>query len=122
MDEPREAQCMAGFIALQMSRLWGMFEAGEKRTIDAALEGAPACPYHNDLGRCPNITEFDRDGIILPSTEHKISQSQNVRTRTYRTVGERTQYIRYLARKCEGLYVFYKLWIAARILDIAKIQ
>ena len=120
MDEPCEAQHMAGFIALQMSRLWAMFEAGEKRAIDAALEGIPACPYHNDLGRYPNITEFDRDGIILPSTEHKISQFRNVRTRTYRTVGERAQYIRYLAYKCEGLYVFYKLWIAAKILDITK--
>ena len=120
MDEPREAQYMAGFIALQMSRLWGMFEAGEKRTIDAALKGAIACPYHNDLGRYPNITEFDRDGIILPSNEHKISQSQTVRTRTFRMVEERTQYIRYLALKCEGLCVFYKLWIAARILDITK--
>ena len=99
MDEPREAQYMAGFIALQMSRLWGMFEAGEKRANDAALEGIALCPYHNDLGRYPNITEFDRDGVILASNEHKISQSHNVRTRTYRTVGERTQHIRYLALK-----------------------
>ena len=114
MDEPREAQYMAGFIALQMSRLWGMFEAGEKRANDAALEGIAACPYHNDLGRYPNITEFDRDGVILPSTEHKISQSHNVRTRTYRTVGERNQHIHYLALKCEGLHVLYKLWIAAK--------
>ena len=120
MDEPREAQYMAGFIALQMSRLWGVFEAGEKRAIDAALKGALACPYYNDLGRYPNITEFDRDGIVLSSTEHKISQSQNVRTRTFRTVEERNQYICYLALKCEGLYIFYKLWIAARILDITK--
>ena len=36
LDEPREAQYMARFIALQMSRMWGMFEAGDKRTIDAA--------------------------------------------------------------------------------------
>ena len=50
MDEPREARYMAGFIALQMSRMWGMFEAGEKRTIHAALKGNLACPYHNDLG------------------------------------------------------------------------
>ena len=28
---------MAGFIALQMSRMLGMFEAGDKRTIDAPL-------------------------------------------------------------------------------------
>ena len=84
MDEPREAQYMAGFIALQMSRLWGMFEAGEKRANDAALEGIASCPYHNNLGHYPNITEVDRDGSILPSTEHKIS------------LGERTQYIRYL--------------------------
>ena len=41
LDEPREAQYMAGFIALQMSRMWGMFEAGDKRTIDAALTGLP---------------------------------------------------------------------------------
>ena len=32
LDEPREAQYMAGFIALQMSKMWGMFEGGEKRT------------------------------------------------------------------------------------------
>ena len=90
MDEPREAQYMAGFIALQMSRLWAMFEAGEKRAIDAALEAIPVRPYHNDLGRYPNITEFDRD------------------------------IDRYLAYKCERLYVFYKLWIAAKILDVTK--
>ena len=96
MDEPREAQYMAGFIALQMSRLWGMFAAGKKRTTDVALKGALACPYHNDLGRYPNITEFDRDGIVLPSNEHKISQSQNVRTRTFRTVEERNQYIQFV--------------------------
>ena len=39
LDEPREAQYMAGFIALQMSKMWGMFEAGDKRTIYAALKG-----------------------------------------------------------------------------------
>ena len=48
LDEPREAQYMAGFIALQMSRMWGMFEAGDKRAIDAAIGGTLACPYHND--------------------------------------------------------------------------
>ena len=117
MDEPREAQYMAGFIALQMSRLWGMFEAGEKRTIDAALKGAPACPYHNDLARYPKVTELDRDGVVLPSSEDAISRSQNVRTRTFRTVEERNQFIRYLTLKCDGLYIFYKLWIAAKIPD-----
>ena len=30
LDEPREAQYMAGFIALQMSKMRGMFEGGEK--------------------------------------------------------------------------------------------
>ena len=45
LDEPREAQYMAGFIALQMSRMWGMFEAGDKRTIDAALRGAPTTTW-----------------------------------------------------------------------------
>ena len=49
MDEAREAQYMAGSIALQMSKMWGMFEGGEKGTIDAALEGKHACPYHNDF-------------------------------------------------------------------------
>ena len=120
MDEPREAHYMAGFIALQMSRLWGMFKAGEKKANDAALEGIASCPYRSNLGHYPNITEVDRDGIILPSTEHKISQSHNVRTRTYRTIGERTQYIRYLALKCEGLHVFYKLWVAAKILNVTR--
>ena len=51
MDEPREAQYMAGVIALQMSRMWGMFEAGEKRTIDAALGGTRAL----DATRTPLI-------------------------------------------------------------------
>ena len=32
MDEPREAQYMAGFIALQMSRLWGMLARSEQLT------------------------------------------------------------------------------------------
>ena len=120
MDEPREAQYMAGFIALQMSKMWGMFEGGEKRTIDAALEGKHACPYHNDFGKYPNMTEIDQEGILLPSTVLKISQSQSVRERAFRSAEERNEYIRYLVNKCEGLYIFYKLWIAARILDITK--
>ena len=107
---------MAGFIARQMSRLWGMFEAGDK----AALRGAPACPYHNDLARYPNVTVLDRAGIVLPSSEEEISRSQSVRSRTFGSVEERNQYIRYLALKCNGLYIFYKLWIAAKILDITK--
>ena len=53
LDEPREAQYMAGFIALQMSKMWGIFEGGEKRTVDAALEGKPGCPYHNDFAKYP---------------------------------------------------------------------
>ena len=120
MDEPREAQYMAGFIALQMSRMWGMFEAGEKRTVEAAIEGTQSCPYHNDFGKYPNITEVDREGILMPSTELKVSQSQNVRTRTFRSIEERNQHIHHLVLKCEGLYIFYKLWIAAKILDITK--
>ena len=44
LDEPREAQYMAGFIALQMSKMWGMFEGGEERTMNAELEGKPGCP------------------------------------------------------------------------------
>ena len=43
---------MAGFIALQMSIMWGMFE-GEERTLNAGLEGKPGCPYHNDFKRFP---------------------------------------------------------------------
>ena len=39
LDEPREAQCVAGFIALQLSKMWGMFEGGEERTMNAGLEG-----------------------------------------------------------------------------------
>ena len=39
LDEPREAQYMARFIALQMSKMWGMFEGGEERTMNARLEG-----------------------------------------------------------------------------------
>ena len=106
LDEPREAQYMAGFIALQMSRMWGMFEAGDKRAIDAAIRGNPACPYHNDLGRYPNITEFDRAGIVLPSTEQKISQSQSVRSRTFRSIEDRDQFVGFSAAKCQGLYLF----------------
>ena len=111
LDEPREAQYMAGFIALQMSKMWGMFEGGEKRAINAALEGKPGCPY-------PNITAHDQEGILLPSTEQKISQSQNFRSRTFRSNEERDEYIRLMVNKCEGLYTFYKLWIAAGILDV----
>ena len=111
---------MAGFIALQMSKMWGMFEGGEERTIDAALEGKLGCPYHNDFEKYPNMTEHDQEGILLPSTIVKISQSQNVRTRTFRSAEERDEYIRLMVCKCEGLYIFYKLWIAARILDITK--
>ena len=120
LDEPREAQHMAGFIALQMSKMWGMFEGGEKRTIDAALEGKLGCPYHNDFEKYPNMTEHDQEGILLPSTVLKISQSQNVRERAFRSAEERNEYIRLMVCKCEGLYIFYKLWIAARILDITK--
>ena len=115
LDEPREAQYMAGFIALQMSKMWGMFEGGEERTMNARLEGRPGCPYHNDFKRYPNMTEHDQEGILLPSTTLKISQSENVRTRAFRSVEERDEYIRMMVCKCEGLYTFYKLWIAARI-------
>ena len=73
-----------------------------------------------DLARYPNTTELDRDGIVLPSSEDAISRSQNVRTRMSRTADERNQYIRYLTVKRNGLYIFYKLWIAAKILDITK--
>ncbi|CAJ1381250.1 unnamed protein product [Effrenium voratum] len=93
LDEPREAQYMAGFIALQMSKMWGMFEGGEERTMNAQLEGRPGCPYHNDFKRYPNMTEHDQ---------------------------ERDEYIRMMVCKREGLYTFYKLWIAARILDVTK--
>ena len=120
LDEPREAQYMAGFIALQMSKMWGMFEGGEERTMNATLEGRAGCPYHNDFKRYPNITEHDQEGILLPSTARKISQSENVRTRVFRSVEEREEYIRMMVCKCEGLYTFYKLWIAARILDVTK--
>ena len=120
LDEPREAQYMAGFIALQMSKMSGMFEGGEERTVNAALEGKPGCPYHNDFKKYPNMTEHDQEGILLPSTVLKISQSKNVRTRVFRSAEEREEYIRLMVCKCEGLYIFYKLWIAARILDVTK--
>ena len=68
----------------------------------------------------PNITDQDQEGILLPSTAKKISQSENVRTRSFRSVEERDEYIRMMVCKCEGLYTFYKLWIAARILDVTK--
>ena len=70
--------------------------------------------------RYPNITDHDQEGILLPSTAKKISQSENVRTRSFRSVEEREDYIRMMVCKCEGLYTFYKLWIAARILDVTK--
>ena len=69
LDEPREAQYMAGFIALQMSKMWGMFEGGEERTMNAELEGRIGCPYHNDFKKYPNIIDQDQEGILLPSTE-----------------------------------------------------
>ena len=75
MDEPREAQYMAGFIALQMSRMWGMFEAGDKRAVDAAIKGFAACPISQ-------------------------SQSQSVRSRTFRSIEERDQFVRFSAAKC----------------------
>ena len=105
LDEPREAQCMAGFIALQMSKMWGMFEGGEKRTIDAALEGKQGCPYHNDFKKYPNITEIDQEGILLPSTVLKISQSQNVRERAFRSAEERNEYIRLMVYKREAIHI-----------------
>ena len=105
MDEPREAQYMEGFIALQMSKMWGMFKGGEKRTIDAALEGTISCPYHNDFGKYPNMTEIDQEGILMPSTEQKVTPSQNVRARAFRTMEERNQYIRYVVSKCEAIHI-----------------
>ena len=30
------------------------------------------------------------------------------------------QFTHYSALKCSGLYIFYKLWVAARILDITR--
>ena len=47
-------------------------------------------------------------------------QSENVRTRVFRSVEEREEHIRMMVCKCEGLYTFYKLWIASRILDVTK--
>ena len=57
---------------------------------------------------------------VLPSSEDVISRSQSVRSRTFRTVEERNQHIGYSALKCNGLCIFYKLWSAAKILDITK--
>ena len=50
----------------------------------------------------------------------KISQSQNVQTRAFRSAEGRNEHIRLVVYKCEGLYIFYKVWIAAKILDITK--
>ena len=88
----------------QMSKMWGMFEGGEER--NARLEWREGCPYFK---RYPNITDHDQEGILLPSTAKKISQSENVRTRSFRSVEEREDYIRMMVCKCEGLYTFYKL-------------
>ena len=88
--------------------------------MNAPLEGRAGCPYRNDFKRYPNITERDQEGTLLPSTAKKISQSENVRTRVFRSVEEREDYIRMMVCKREGLYTFYKLWIAARILDVTK--
>ena len=75
--------------------------------MNARLEGREGCPYHNDFKRYPNITEHDQEGILLPSTALKISQSENVRARVFRSVEEREDYIRMMVCKCEGLYTFY---------------
>ena len=83
-----------------------MFEAGDKRAIDAAIGGSLACPYHNDLSRYPNITEVDRAGIFLPSTEEKISQSQSVRSRTFRSIEDPINLFAFRrpnARGCTGV-------------------
>ena len=53
-----------------------------------------------------SMTEIDHEGILMPSTEQKVTQSQNVRARTFRTIEERNQHIRYLVSKCEGLCIF----------------
>ena len=58
--------------------------------------------------------------MIRKVSAKKMSQSENVRTRSFRSVEEREDYIRMMVCKCEGLYTFYKLWIAARILDVTK--
>ena len=56
----------------------------------------------------------------MPSTALKISQSENVWRRIFRSAEEREEYIRMMVCTCEGLYIFYKLWIAARTLDVTK--
>ena len=62
LDEPREAQYMAGFIALQMSKMWGMFEGGEERTMNATPRG----------GRAALTTMTSRDTPTSPSTIRKV--------------------------------------------------
>ena len=56
----------------------------------------------NDFKRSSNMTERDQKRILLPSTALKISQSENVRTRVFRSVEEREEYIRMMVCKCEG--------------------
>ena len=65
LDEPREAQYMAGFIALQMSKMWGMFEGGEKR---ARSKGSKAALTRTTSRSTPNgELRSDQEGILLPS-------------------------------------------------------
>ena len=68
--------------------------------MNAGLEGRPGCPCHNDFKKYPNMTEHDQEGILVPSTVLKISQSENVRTRVFRSAEEREDYIRMMVCKC----------------------
>ena len=61
MDEPLEAQRMAGFIALQMSKMWGMFEGGEKRTMPL-LKGPSLAHTTTILGSAPTSLRLIKKG------------------------------------------------------------
>ena len=67
---------MAGFIALQMSKMWGMFEGGEERTMNAEAvlitmisRSAPTSPirirkvysYHQQRRKSLSQRMFGRD-------------------------------------------------------------
>ena len=50
LDEPREAQYMAGFIALQMSKMRGMFEGGD---VECRTRGEAGLPLPQRLQEVP---------------------------------------------------------------------
>ena len=80
----------------------------------SATNSAGDEPQRTMFGRFSHMSRGRRLRDRHPSSRNVCS------IKTFGSVEERNQYIRFSAIKCNGLYIFYKLWSAAKILDVTK--